>query len=64
MGWGSFFTGLAADAAKDYLNKHSLDGMLEDDGIITAKEHSLLDKLVKSLNISPDRVAEIEKIMK
>ena len=37
---------------------------LEDDGVITAKERRLLDRLAKSLNIAPDRGAEIEKIMK
>lgn len=30
MGWGSFFAGLAADAAKDYVNKRGLDGSIED----------------------------------
>lgn len=37
---------------------------LEDDGVITVKERRLLDRLAKSLNISLDRAAEIEKIMK
>lgn len=34
---------------------------LEDDGVITAKERRLLERLAKSLGISADRVAEIEK---
>ncbi|MDE6551791.1 MAG: hypothetical protein K2K98_02345 [Muribaculaceae bacterium] len=37
MGWGSFFAGLAADAAKDYVNKRGLDGMLEDAGNLKNK---------------------------
>lgn len=37
---------------------------LEDDGVITAKERRLLDRLTKSLSISPGRAAEIEKMMK
>ncbi|MDE5882393.1 MAG: tellurite resistance TerB family protein [Muribaculaceae bacterium] len=37
MGWGSFFAGLAADAAKDYVNKRGIDGMLEDAGNLKNK---------------------------
>ena len=37
MGWGSFFAGLAADAAKEYVNKRGLDGMLEDAGNLKNK---------------------------
>lgn len=37
MGLGSFFAGLAADAAKEYVNKRGLDGMLEDAGNIKNK---------------------------
>ncbi len=36
---------------------------LEDDGVITAKERRLLDRLAKSLGISADRAAEIECII-
>lgn len=37
MGWGSFFAGLAADTAKEYVNKRGLDGMLEDAGNLKNK---------------------------
>ncbi|MDE6548948.1 MAG: tellurite resistance TerB family protein [Muribaculaceae bacterium] len=37
MGWGSFFAGLAADAAKEYVNKRGLDGVIEDAGNIKNK---------------------------
>lgn len=37
---------------------------LEDDGVITAKERRLLERLAKSLGISSERAAEIERIMK
>ena len=37
MGWGSFFAGLAADAAKEYVNKRGLDGVLEDAGNLKNK---------------------------
>lgn len=36
MGWGSFFAGLAADAAKDYVNKRGIDGVMEDAGNIAS----------------------------
>lgn len=36
---------------------------LEDDGKITPKERRLLERLAKSLNISPQRAAEIEKMV-
>lgn len=37
---------------------------LEDDGEITSKERRLLERLAKSLGISPNRATEIEQIMK
>ena len=37
---------------------------LEDDGVITANERRLLDRVAKSLGISPNRASEIEQMIK
>ncbi len=36
MGWASFLGGLAADAARDYVNKRGIDGVMEDAGNIAS----------------------------
>lgn len=41
-----------------------VNACLEDDGEITPKERRLLDRLAKSLGISPDRANQIENLMK
>lgn len=32
MGWANFLGGLAADAAREYVNKRGIDGVMEDAG--------------------------------
>lgn len=37
MAWGKLLAGLAADAAKEYVNRRGLDGVIEDAGNIKNK---------------------------
>lgn len=52
---------LLTDSEKEYLDEY--EACLDEDGIISERERRLLDRLAKSLNISLERVREIEADM-
>ncbi len=54
MGWANFLGGLAADAARDYVNKRGIDGIIEDAGSLKDKVTGMLSNSSSQANIKTE----------